>query len=58
MGAMSFFGTGLVVEAVKGGAGMIDVITGSSDGVGHRDVPLFDDDAAVVMFDDAGFEDI
>jgi hypothetical protein len=37
---------------------MMGVIIVSSGGAGHRDDPLFDDDAAVAVFDDAGFMDI
>ncbi len=58
MGTVSCFGMGLAVGATKGGAGMMDVITGSSDGDGHCDVLLFDDDSAVATFSNAGFEGI
>ena len=47
MGTKSCFGMGLAVGATKGGAGIMDVITGSSNGDRHCDVPLFDDNVAV-----------
>ncbi len=58
MGTMSCFRIGLAVGATKGGTGMMDVITSSSDGDGHCDVLLFDDNTAVAMFNNAGFEGI
>ena len=58
MGAILFFGIGLAIEAAGVRVGLMDGVTRVSDGVGHHDAPLFNDDAAAAVFDDAGFEDI
>ena len=58
IGAISFFGIGLAIGAAGVSAGVVDGVANVSDGVVHRDMPLFNDSAAGAAFDDAGFKDI
>jgi hypothetical protein len=57
MGAISCFGNGLASTTAGGRVVEVAGAIVSSDDVGRRNVPLFDN-VAEALFDDVGFKDI